>query len=111
MMVPARILVDGPEVIERALVHVVVWRGFKVTDDLFQTSGLPEQPRIALAVEVLTDAAEPRPDVFRLVLFAFGKLFDLGALGNVPRLCRRLDVERRNGGDAWRAVPLITSIR
>ena len=102
MMIPARILIDFFQVIERTLVNMIGGRALKNADDLFQTCGLPEQSRITLAVKIFADSAQPRPDILRFVLLALGKLFDLGAFGNVARLCRRLNVERRDCGDAWR---------
>ena len=102
VMIPTRILVDFFQVIERTLVNMIGGRALKNAGDLFQTGGLPEQSRITLAVEVFTYSAQPCPDVFRLVLFAFGELFDLCALGDVPGLRCRLDIERRNSGNTRR---------
>ena len=101
-MIPARILIYFFQVIERTLVNMIGGRALKNADDLFETGGLPEQSRITLTVEIFAYSAQPRPDIFRFMLLAFGKFFDLGALGNVPRLCRRLNIERRDCSDAWR---------
>lgn len=102
MMIPTRIFVNCFQVIERTLVNMISGRTFKDADDLFQTGGLPEQPWITLAIEVFAYGAQPRPDVFGLMLLAFGELFDLCALGDVPGLCCRFDVKWRNSGDTRR---------